>query len=132
MQAIVIRAVASGCTPAVAARIVGISRSTLSEWRRKYPRFDEELTRAEAHCLSMLEQTAYSIAVHSRDWRAVQFLLQKRLPTTYGDRASANESYEISITAPPDDGSVPYTVHLATPQQKPTPPPTPHQKPQKP
>ncbi len=113
-QAVITRALRAGLSQTTAIALAGISRDTYYRWRREYPEFDAECLRAEHESLSKVEATVYSLALQG-DLRACTWLLERR-HSDYKPPKPAKEElegYTIEIVSPPDDGSVPYKVHLA-------------------
>jgi len=70
-----------------AADLVGIGEGTVSEWRGKYPSFDEEIKRVQAEVKQELTLELRK-NIENRNYKQVSifFLLQKLYPEEYGDK----------------------------------------------
>ncbi len=108
----IVRALQSGVSLRTALTIANISRSCFYEWQRRFPAFAEAVEQAEASAIAHLERTAFELALYERSERMVQWLLERRCPEVYSPKQQSPEGYHIEVLAPPDDGSVPYEVHL--------------------
>ncbi len=111
-QEILLRCLREGVSQSVALRIAGVPKATYYDWLKRYPKFREQVEQAESEALSAIERVLYITALQG-DTKSAMWLLERRCPEVYNPKHQpVAEDYSIEILAPPDDGSVPYTVHL--------------------
>lgn len=79
----IIDAIRVGATYELAAAYAGISYETLNEWRKKYPKFSEDIKQAEGQgaigWLAKIEKAA-----NEGTWQAAAWKLERRYPAQYG------------------------------------------------
>ena len=110
---VLLRALRFGHSRECACAIAGIARSSFYNRLRADERFRERVEEAEALAVSVAE-TVLLESVRGGDVKVAAWWLERRCRKVYGrDAQPEDEGYTIEILAPPDDGSVPYTVHYA-------------------
>ncbi len=110
---VLLRALQFGHSREAACGLAGLARSTFYAKLRSDERFRERVEQAEALAVSVAE-TAVLEAIRNGDTRCAVWFLERRARDVYGkDARPEDEGYTIEILSPPDDGSVPYTVHYA-------------------
>ncbi len=82
-----LEALARGMSPTSAANAAGVGRSTAYLWRQEDPAFAAEWDDAVAVGIDRLETEVFRRAIEYSD-KLATFLLKKRRPEVYGDRAT--------------------------------------------
>ncbi len=66
---------------------MGVSDTTISSWIGKYPKFEEEIKKAQAEAkVELIEEIRAN--KHDRNYKVIStfFLLQNNFPNEYGDK----------------------------------------------
>ncbi len=113
-QEILLRCLREGVSLPVALRVAGVPKATYYDWLKRYPAFAQAVECAEAEALSAIERVLYITALQG-DTKSAMWLLSRRCPETYSlKHQPADEDYTVELYVPPDDGSVPYKIQLAS------------------
>lgn len=99
-QELIVKCLREGISLPVALRLAGVPRSTYYDWLRRYPTFREATERAEAEFLGELERLAHIHCLQGNS-PMLRWVLSKRLPTLYGNRAGETDDYNLVIEAIP-------------------------------
>ena len=103
----VIKALSEGVSPTAAARTIGVSRTTLYDWRDKDQEFLAAWEEAREQSADMYEDRLHELAMGDRNPASVIFQLKNRRPEKWRDRheVAVERSHHISISLP--DGALP-------------------------
>ncbi|HYW88566.1 MAG TPA: hypothetical protein VFB50_12400 [Chloroflexota bacterium] len=92
-----LQAVRDGNTLKAACACAGVTEETLASWRRRFLDFSECLTRAiaesEASLVASIRQAG------AADWRASAWLLERRWPDQWANRAKVDMNLRIQAAA---------------------------------
>lgn len=86
--AFILDAIASLAPKGEAARLAGVSRKTLYNWRDANPEFAEALDDVDEGITDVIEATALKKAIRDGDTTMLIFLLKTRRSSMYGERSS--------------------------------------------
>lgn len=88
-----------GLTDVAISDKVGISRSTLAEWKKKYPEIEKALSQGKEVADYAVESSLYKRAL-AGDVTACIFWLKNRKPHKWRDKPEASEGTEIEDLTP--------------------------------
>lgn len=104
----IVDSITIGCTHKLACQMIGISESTLADWRRNDPDFHDAITQAAGACERSLvaivmsagrgqqarpaRGTTPAIAAVQGDWKAAAFMLERKWPEAWGRRFNLEHS----------------------------------------
>jgi len=90
-----------GLSRTVAAEAAGVSKDTLRNWAQRSPKFAAQLTQAEAQAQSVLVGIVLAAAAKMlpNTWQAAAWLLERRWPELYGQRARVEISVDVRAEA---------------------------------
>ncbi len=101
----IIELFSQGMTISNIAKTVGISVACITQWRLKYPLFDNEVSRAQTIGFEVQADSILEIADTYEDVNQarlksdnLKWVLSKRASSTYGDRMELNVNQSIDIT----------------------------------
>lgn len=82
LEEVILRAIAAGLRPGVAAEVGGVDRTTFERWRKADADFAQTIESAEAtfemHNLQRITRAS------SRTWKAAAWILERRFPERWG------------------------------------------------
>lgn len=84
---------------------MGITPSTLYEWKKKYPEISESLKKGKEVADIEVENALHELAV-SGNVTAIIFWLKNRLPEKWRDKRDVNLGGEVKTSSPYDELSV--------------------------